>query len=245
MQIQFWGAAKTVTGSMHLLSINGKQLLLDCGLFQGKRDIANERNSQLPFDAKSIDACVLSHAHMDHAGTLPVLTKSGFDGPIYCTSASRDLSSLMLRDSAHIQESDATYLNKRNAERGQPLIKPIYTEGDVVKCLQHFVAYEYHRAFEPLPGVRVTFRDAGHILGSTFITLDIDEGGKKSRLIFTGDLGRKDLPILRDPESIERTDILITEGTYGGRHHAPIENTRNELAQIVKDTCDRKGVMII
>jgi metallo-beta-lactamase family protein len=245
MQIQFWGAAKTVTGSMHLLTINGQRLLLDCGLFQGKRDIANERNSQLPFDAKAIDACVLSHAHMDHAGTLPVLTKSGFDGPIYCTSASRDLSSVMLRDSAHIQESDAAYLNKRNAERGQPFIKPIYTEADVVKCLQHFVAYEYHRAFEPIPGVRVTFRDAGHILGSAEVIVDYEENRKKRRLVFTGDLGRKHLPILRDPEAVDRADILITEGTYGGRFHDPIEDTRDQLAQLIVGTYERQGVLII
>ncbi len=245
MQIQFWGAAKTVTGSMHLLTINGQRLLLDCGMFQGKREVANERNSQLPFDAKSIDACVLSHAHMDHAGTLPVLTKSGFDGHIYCTSATRDLSSVMLRDSAHIQESDATYLNKRNAERGQPLIKPIYTEADVVKCLQHFVAYEYHRAFEPIPGVQVTFRDAGHILGSAEVIIDYEENKKKHRLVFTGDLGRKHLPILRDPEDVDRADILITEGTYGGRFHDPIEDTRSQLAQIITDTYQRQGVLII
>ncbi len=245
MQIQFWGAARTVTGSMHLLTISGKRLLLDCGLFQGKRAIANERNSQLPFDAKSIDACVLSHAHMDHAGTLPVLTKSGFDGPIYCTSASRDLASVMLRDSAHIQESDARYLNKRNAERGLPFIKPIYVEADVVKCLQHFVAYEYQRAFEPIPGVRVTFRDAGHILGSAEVVVDFEENKQKRRLVFTGDLGRRHLPILRDPEEIDRADILITEGTYGGRFHDPIEDTRNQLAQLIVDTVERQGVLII
>src|SRR5512136_722191 len=182
MQIQFWGAARTVTGSMHLLTINGKRLLLDCGLFQGKRAEANERNSTLPFDAKSVDACVLSHAHMDHSGTLPMLPKSGFDGSIYCTSATRDLCSVMLRDSAHIQESDARYLNKRNAEQGLPVIKPIYTEADAVKCLQHFVAVEYHRAFEPLPGVRVTFRDAGHILGSAEVIIDYEENKKQRRL---------------------------------------------------------------
>ncbi len=245
MQIQFWGAAKTVTGTMHLLTINDKRLLLDCGMFQGKREIANERNSQLPFDAKSIDACVLSHAHMDHSGTLPVLTKSGFDGHIYCTSATRDLSAVMLRDSAHIQESDAAYLNKRNAERGQPPVKPIYTEADAVKCLQHFVALEYHRVFEPLPGVQVTFRDAGHILGSAEVIIDFEENKKKRRLVFTGDLGRKHLPILRDPEDVDRADILITEGTYGGRFHDPIEDTRGQLAQLISDTYQRKGVLII
>jgi metallo-beta-lactamase family protein len=245
MQIQFWGAARTVTGTMHLLTLNGRRLLLDCGMFQGKRDIANERNSQLPFDPKSIDACVLSHAHMDHSGTLPMLTKSGYDGPIYCTSATRDLASAMLRDSAHIQESDARYLNKRNAERGLPFIKPIYVEADALNCLKHFVAYEYHRVFEPLPGVTVTFRDAGHILGSAEVIIDFEENKKKRRLVFTGDLGRKNLPVLRDPESVDQADILITEGTYGGRLHDPIEDTRNQLAQIINETYERGGVLII
>jgi metallo-beta-lactamase family protein len=151
----------------------------------------------------------------------------------------------MLRDSAHIQESDAAYLNKRNAERGQPFIKPIFTEADVVKCLQHFVAYEYHRAFEPFPGVRVTFRDAGHILGSAEIVVDYEENKQKRRLVFTGDLGRKHLPILRDPESVEHTDILITEGTYGGRFHDPIEDTRGQLARLIVDAYERQGVLII
>jgi metallo-beta-lactamase family protein len=245
MQIQFWGAARTVTGTMHLLTINGQRLLLDCGMFQGKRDLANERNNQLPFDPKSIDACVLSHAHIDHSGTLPVLTKSGYNGHIYCTSATRDLASVMLRDSAHIQESDARYLNKRNAERGLPFIKPIYTEADAVNCLTHFAVYEYHRTFEPLPGVRVTFRDAGHILGSAEVIIDFEENKRKRRLVFTGDLGRKHLPVLRDPEAVDRTDVLITEGTYGGRLHEPIEDTRDQLAQLINDTHDRGGVLII
>jgi metallo-beta-lactamase family protein len=245
MQIQFWGAARTVTGSMHLLTINGQKLLLDCGLFQGKRSIANERNRSLPFDAKTIDACILSHAHTDHTGVLPVLTKSGYDGHIFCTSATRDLAAVMLRDSARIQENDAYYFNKHATERGLQPIKPIYIDADATACVRHFVAYEYHRTFEPIPGVQATFYDAGHILGSTFLTLDIDEGGKKSRLVFTGDLGRKHLPILRDPEAVNQTDIYITEGTYGGRHHAPIEDTRSELAQIVTDTYDRQGILII
>jgi len=245
MQIQFWGAARTVTGSMHLLTINGQRLLLDCGLYQGKREIANERNARLPFDPKSIDAVVLSHAHMDHAGVLPVLTKNGYTGHIYCTSATRDLAGVMLRDSANIQENDAAYLNKRNAQRGLPLVRPIYTEADAVQSLKHFVAYEYHRPFEPLPGVRVTFRDAGHILGSAAVIIDYEENRKQRRLVFTGDLGRKRLPILRDPESVDRADVLITEGTYGGRHHAPIEDVREELAQIIIDTYERKGIVII
>ncbi len=245
MQIQFWGAARTVTGSMHLLTINGQRLLLDCGLYQGKRDEANERNGHLPFEAKSIDACVLSHAHIDHSGVLPVLTKSGFEGQIYCTSATRDLSAVMLRDSAHIQESDAQYLNKRNVEQGRPLVKPIYTEADATLAMQHFVAIEYHRPFEVIPGVRVTFQDAGHILGSEEVLVDYEENHQKRRLVFTGDLGRKHLPILRDPETVDQTDVLITEGTYGGRFHAPIEDARNELAQIINTTHERKGIVII
>ena len=245
MQIQFWGAARTVTGSMHLLTINGKCLLLDCGLYQGKREEANARNSQLPFNDKSIDACVLSHAHMDHSGVLPVLTKSGYEGHIYCTSATRDLAAVMLRDSANIQESDANYLNKRNAERGLPPVKPIYTEPDAMHALTHFIAYEYHRPVEVLPGVCVTFRDAGHILGSAEVVIDYEEGGKKGRLVFTGDLGRKHLPILRDPETIEEADVLITEGTYGGRFHKPIEDAREDLAQVIVDTYERKGIVII
>jgi metallo-beta-lactamase family protein len=245
MQIRFWGAARTVTGSMHLLTINGKRLLLDCGLFQGKRELANERNRQLPFDAKAIDACVLSHAHIDHSGVLPVLTRQGFEGHIYCTSATRDLAAVMLRDSANIQESDARFLNKRQAERDLPPVKPIYTEGDATHALSHFVAFEYHRAFEPLPGVRVTFRDAGHILGSAEVIVDYEEGGKQGRLVFTGDLGRKYLPILRDPETVDGADVLITEGTYGNRYHKPIEDAREDLARVIVETYNRNGIVII
>jgi len=245
MEIRFWGAARTVTGSMHLLTINGKRLLLDCGMYQGKRSEAYDRNKRLPFDAKSIDACILSHAHIDHSGILPVLVKNGYEGSIYATSATRDLCSTMLLDSAQIQESDVRYVNKRRAEKGEPPFKPLYTREDAVESLKYFVCFEYHRPFQPLPGVQAMFRDTGHILGSAMVTLDVEERGQKRRIVFTGDLGRKNLPILRDPESVDRADVLITEGTYGGRFHKPIENSQGDLAEVISRTIDRGGLMIV
>jgi metallo-beta-lactamase family protein len=245
MEIQFWGAARTVTGSMHLLTINGQRLLLDCGMYQGKRSEAYDRNKRLPFDPRSIDACILSHAHIDHSGILPVLVKNGFDGSIYATSATRDLCSTMLLDSAHIQESDVRYVNKRRAEKGEPPFKPLYIRGDAVETLKHFVSVEYHRPFEPLPGVKAMFRDTGHILGSAMVILDVEEQGRPRRIVFTGDLGRKNLPILRDPESVDRADVLITEGTYGGRFHKPIEASQDNLAAVISRTIDRGGLMIV
>jgi len=251
MEIQFWGAARTVTGSMHLLTVNGARLLLDCGLYQGKRSEAYERNKRLPFDAKSVDACILSHAHIDHSGVLPVLVRNGFRGDIYCTSATRDLSAAMLMDSARIQESDVRFVNKRRAEKGEPPFKPLYIQADAQVALQQFVAVEYHRPFQPIPGVQAMFRDSGHILGSAMVVLDVDDGGAQRgdggqrRIVFSGDLGRKNLPILRDPESVDHADILITEGTYGGRFHKPIESAMEDVVRIVSRTVDRGGLIIV
>jgi len=245
MEIRFWGAARTVTGSMHLLTINNQQLLLDCGMYQGKRSEAYDRNKHLPFDAKSVEACILSHAHIDHSGVLPILVKNGFDGSIYATSATRDLCAAMLLDSARIQESDVRYVNKRRAEKGEEPFKPLYTQDDAVEALKHFVAVEYHRPFQPLPGVTAMFRDSGHILGSAMVILDAEERGKKRRIVFSGDLGRKNLPILRDPESVDRADVLITESTYGGRFHKPIEDSLDNLSAIITRTIDRGGLVIV
>jgi metallo-beta-lactamase family protein len=245
MEIRFWGAARTVTGSMHLLTINGKRLLLDCGLYQGKRSEAYDRNKHLPFDAAAIDACILSHAHIDHSGNLPTLVKNGFRGSIHCTSATRDLCSAMLLDSAQIQESDVRHVNKRRAEKGEPPFKPLYTRVDAVEALRQFVSEEYHHEFEPIPGVRAVFRDTGHILGSAMVILDVEEKGQHRRVVFSGDIGRKNLPILRDPESIDKADVLITEGTYGGRFHKPIENAQADIAEIVSRTVGRGGLMIV
>jgi len=245
MKLEFWGAARTVTGSMHLVETNGHRILLDCGMFQGRRQEARERNERLPFEASSIDAVVLSHAHIDHSGNLPTLVKNGFDGCIYATSATRDLCSAMLRDSAVIQESDAQFVNKRNAEKGLPPIKPLYTIEDAINTLRLFHGVDYSHPVDVFPGVRLTYRDAGHILGSATVTLDAREDGKTTRLAFTGDVGRKGAAILRDPEVIDRADALITESTYGGRQHGPMGQAQDKLAQVVGETVKRGGVLII
>jgi metallo-beta-lactamase family protein len=247
MKLQFWGAAQTVTGSMHLVEAKGQRILLDCGLFQGKRQEARERNKNLPFDAKSIDAVVLSHAHIDHSGNLPTLVKQGFGGPIYSTPATRDLCNAMLRDSAVIQESDARFVNKLNAEKGLPPVEPLYTVQDAVETLESFRPLDYEDTLEILPGVQLTYRDAGHILGSASVTLAARnaERGSVTRLGFTGDVGRPGMAILRDPQPMGAVDALITEGTYSGRLHGPMAQTREGLACIVADTAKRGGLLII
>ncbi len=245
MQIQFWGAARCVTGSMHLLSVNGHNLLLDCGLYQGKRKEAFERNRNLPFDVREIDAVILSHAHIDHSGNLPSLVKSGFSGTIYATSATRDLDAYMLLDSAHIQESDVAYVNKRRAKKGKRLFEPLYTRRDAMDTLTHFSTVEYGRPFEPVPGVQVQFRDAGHILGSSIVVMDVSENGRKRRLVFSGDLGRRGLPILRNPQVAENVDYVIMESTYGSRSHASTGEAKEVLRQAALKVYDRRGKLII
>ena len=245
MQVRFWGATRTVTGSMHLLSVNGHELLLDCGLCQGKRKEAFETNRNLPFAGSEVDAVILSHAHVDHSGNLPSLVRAGFSGSIYATSATRDLAAYMLLDSAHIQEGDVAYVNKRRAEQGKRLFEPLYTRQDATTTLTHFVSVEYDHPFEPVPGVRVHFRDAGHILGSAMVIVDINESGRQCRLVFSGDLGRKGLPLLRDPQVPENTDFLIMESTYGNRSHEPTGEAKEILRQTVQATYERRGKLLI
>jgi metallo-beta-lactamase family protein len=245
MKVEFWGAAGTVTGSMHLLEVNGRKVLLDCGLYQGRRKEAFERNRGLPFDASQIDAVVLSHAHIDHSGNLPSLVRAGFGGPVYSTSATRDLCAYMLLDSAHLQENDVKYVNKRRRKQGKKPFEPLYTKEDAIETLRSFHSVDYDRPFEPLPGVTVRFRDAGHILGSAVVMVEANEKGRKSRLVFSGDVGRRGLPILRDPRVFEGADHVIMESTYGDRLHEESGNAKELLRQTVAEVLDSGGVLLI
>jgi metallo-beta-lactamase family protein len=242
--VTFWGAAHTVTGSMHLLEANGRRYLLDCGLFQGHRAEARERNSHFPFDPQRIEAVLLSHAHIDHSGNLPNLVKQGFRGPIYCTPATRDLVAVMLADSAKIQEEDAAYLN-RHRERGQPAIEPLYDRTDAHNAVRLADPVRYDKAFEVGRGVQARFVDAGHLLGSAMIALRIDAGGREHTITFTGDLGRRGLPILRDPAPVPPAELLISESTYGGRTHPPAEQLADALADVVSRTIERGGKLLV
>lgn len=247
MKITFHGAARTVTGSMHLIEVNGRQILLDCGLYQGKRSEAHDRNHKLPFDPTKIDVMVLSHAHTDHAGNIPTLVKYGFRGDIYSTFATQDLCGAMLLDSAHIQESDVKFVNKSRAAKGEPLFKPLYTQADAIKSLDSFHSIAYGRPTEIIPGVTLTFHDAGHMLGSAIVTLNITdrEAGREVRLVFSGDLGQPGLPILRDPTNLDAADVLIMESTYGDKLHEPLEDAISKLKKVIISTYRRGGKVII
>jgi metallo-beta-lactamase family protein len=247
MQIEFVGAAQTVTGSKHIIRTKHANVLLDCGFFQGRRRESIDHNKELGFDPKTIDAVILSHAHIDHSGSLPLLLKRGYDGPIYATPATRDLCAAMLADAANIQASDARYINKLidKGEADMEKVDALYEEKDVVAVLEHTISLPYHRKQPIAPGITVSFLDAGHVLGSAITVLDIEDGGKTKRVVFTGDLGRKRIPILRDPEAPEGTHTLITESTYGDRLHKPIEEMDDMLAGVMKRVYERGGKVII
>jgi metallo-beta-lactamase family protein len=245
MRIQFLGATRTTTGSLYLITVNNQRLLLECGLFQGRRGESTERNRTFPFDPKQIDAVVLSHAHIDHCGNLPNLCRQGFEGNIYCTFATRDLASIMLEDSAQIQRDDAAFVSKKRAKQGLPPVEPLYTAVDAEKAVRQFVGINYDRPFPVADGVTVTFRDAGHILGSAQVVLDVREGGRKFRYLFTGDLGRGADDILRDPQPVEDVDFLQIESTYGAREHAPKINANERVRQLVLQTLEKSGKVII
>lgn len=246
MKITFVGAAQTVTGSMHLIEANGIKFLLDCGMYQGKRKEAFEINKNFDlFDPSEISFVILSHAHIDHAGNLPSLVKRGFKGKIYSTFATRDLCSYMLIDSAHIQEKDVEFVNKKRKKNKQNLFEPLYVQADVLETLKRFVGLNYHQEQKLEEGISVIFYDAGHILGSSIVLLTIKENGKIIKLGFSGDLGRPNLPILRDPEKIENVDFFICESTYGGRTHEKADQSEEALAAVINKAIKRKAKIIV
>jgi len=245
MRVHFLGATRTTTGSMYLFEINDQRLLLECGLFQGKREESIERNRHFPFDPKQIDAAVVSHAHIDHVGNLPNLCRHGYEGNIFCTFATRDLASIMLEDSAGIQKDDAEFVSKKRAKQGLPPVEPLYTAADAEKAVRQFVAINYDRPFLVCDGVTLTFRDAGHILGSAQVVLDVREGARKLRYLFSGDVGRGNDDILRDPVPVEGVDFLQVESTYGGREHSIRANAEEEACRVVCDTLKKGGKVIV
>ncbi|MBN1448413.1 MAG: MBL fold metallo-hydrolase [Bacteroidetes bacterium] len=243
--ITFHGAARNVTGSSHLLRIDGTSILIDCGLFQGRRAESYELNSSFPFDPASINVMVLSHAHIDHSGKIPMLYKHGFRGSIICTAATRDLANIMLLDSAFLQQKDAEFVNKLHAKKGLPPVEPIYGMDDVVDAIGSFQTVGYGRKTAVTSDVDVTFYDAGHILGSAVSLFEIRDGDRTIRLCYTGDLGRPDRPILRDPEHPGDVDYLISESTYGGRFHLGSEVILDRLEDVIKRTVARSGKIIV
>ena len=245
MRISFHGAAHTVTGSQHLLEINGLKLLLDCGLYQGRRSETYERNLKFAYDVKSVAAVILSHAHIDHAGNLPNLVKQGYEGPIFTTHATKELASLMILDSAHIQEADAKFVNKKRAQRAEEPVEPLYTTADAENVTGMFKGVDYGEAFQPIPGVTARLYDAGHILGSAGVSLEIEEKGKKIRLWFSGDIGRYRMPLLRDPVLPDAVDYMIMESTYGDKSHSDPEQAFIEFRDVVNRTISRGGKLII
>ena len=245
MKIHFYGAARTVTGSMHLLEINDHKLLLDCGLFQGRRKESFTRNRTFPFRPDEIDAVILSHAHIDHSGNLPNLVKQGYNGPIYTTSATAHLDNIMLLDSGYIHEKDAEYLNRKLQKQGKPLIEPLYTKEDAARVAPLFQCVNYQEYFEPAPGVKAHLVDAGHILGSAAVVLDLTEKGETSRLWFSGDIGRPGLQLIRDPILPDSADILIMESTYGDEKKRDPETAFFEFRDVIQRTIARKGRVII
>lgn len=247
MKLKFCGAAGTTTGSQHLLEVNGRRILLDCGLYQGSRKEAYEINCGFPhFDPASVDTVILSHAHIDHSGNLPNLCRRGFKGGIYATHATRDLCQIMLRDSARIQAGDINWLNKHRKREGLPLVEPLYSEQDAERSLRNFITLGYDRAIPLGGGLSLTFVDAGHILGSAQIVLDIEAvDGSRSRLLFSGDIGRGGNEVLRDPVAVDGVDFLLMESTYGGRDHHAAPGMGNEFAEIITAAIERGGKILI
>lgn len=245
MKIIPHGAAQEVTGSCHEIQVNDKRILLDCGLFQGHRQEAAVKNSQFSFDPSSIDAVVLSHAHMDHVGRIPLLYKKGYRGPVHCTYASKDLAEVMLQDSGYIQEKDEEYFCRRLEKSMMQCDGPLYTQQDAIDCMEIFQGQNYGQWFDVCEGIQAQFLEAGHIIGAAMVVLKITEDGKERFVGFSGDLGRSMLPIIRDPADMPPVEILICESTYGNRKHEDISTAKDQLQDVLIRTSKRGGKVYI
>ena len=241
MKLEFFGAAAEVTGSCHILHIDGKKVLLDCGLIQGSRRDEERNRDPFPFDASAIDAVVLSHAHLDHCGRLPLLVKRGFRGPVFAQEASCELVAILLADAAHLAERDAAYRSRKTGKK----VKPLYTFVEGEKVIRQMRGRKYREIFRVIKGVKVRFRDAGHILGSCVVEIWAEDKGVERKIVFSGDLGQYDTPILKDPEPIDRADVVLMESTYGGRRHRDRDQTISELGEILTSARSRKGNILI
>ncbi|MGE3062044.1 MAG: MBL fold metallo-hydrolase RNA specificity domain-containing protein [bacterium] len=241
MRITFFGATRTVTGSMMLIEHKEKKILMECGLFQGRRSESEELNRHFPFDPKSIDMVIISHAHIDHSGNLPNLVKQGFEGDIVATHATLDLLDLMLRDSGHIHEKDIEYLNKKLKKKNEPPKEPLYTVKDAEHALRHLKGYSYYSTVKIDDDLQFSFIEAGHILGSSQILFE----NKGRKILFTGDIGRDHMPIIRNPDNVSDVDVLITESTYGDRTHRNIKMSQDELKSIIEKTHAKRGNLVV
>jgi metallo-beta-lactamase family protein len=243
--LTFLGATGQVTGSCYLLETDSSRILLDCGMFQGSRETEKQNEADFPFNPDSIDAVVLSHAHLDHCGRLPKLVKDGFKGSVFLTAASFPLLELMLMDAAHLQLRDTEWENKRRERAGKPLLEPLYTEADVKALLSLRRPIDYDVETQILPELSVSFHEAGHILGSAIVRLRITDKDKTKTLVFSGDLGNMNSPLMRDPTVLTEADVLLLESTYGDRDHKPLENTLDELSETLAEAAESGGNVII
>lgn len=244
IEIQFYGAAGEITGSCHIVRVGDKTILLDCGMIQGGAKQEARNAEEFAFNARDIDAVVLSHAHIDHSGRLPLLVKRGFNGPIHAHNATKDLCNILLADSASLNQRDVAWRNRRLERQGKPLLEPLYTMDDVADTAKLMVGHRYREIYEILPGVSIRFQDAGHILGSTSVELWLTHDGVERKLVFSGDLGQYDTPILHDPAVIEQADVVLMESTYGGRVHRDRVHTHNELGDIIKQASGKGNIII-
>jgi metallo-beta-lactamase family protein len=245
MHIEFFGATREVTGSCYLLSVGGYRILVECGMLQGSREHERHNHDAFPFDAGSIDVVVLTHAHIDHSGRLPLLIKRGYRGEIYTHSATSDLCRIMLEDSGYLSEKEVQWENRKRERKGLELLEPLYTRADARQAEKHFRSIEYDKLEEIRPGVRVTLRDAGHILGSAIAEFELTEGKRSRKVVFSGDLGHRGAPILRDPQPVNQADLVILESTYGDRLHRPWEDTWQEMGEVFEHARSGKGNILI